>query len=60
MLRIYPLIKLILAALIALLTYWLIGYLKLERLLPLSRIQIRVIGTIITSIVVLVGLSAVV
>ena len=60
LLRTYPLIKLILAALIALLTYWLIGYLKLERLLPLSRIQIRVIGTIITSIVVLVGLSAVV
>ncbi len=60
LLRVYPLIKLILAALIALLTYWLIGYLKLERLLPLSRMQIRVIGTIITSIVVLVGLSAVV
>jgi len=58
LLRIYPFIKFIIAALIALLTYWLVGYLGIDRLLPLNRLQIRIICTIIMSILVLVGLSA--
>lgn len=60
LLRIYSWAKFIIAVIIALLTYWLVGYLRLEKLLPLSRVQIKVFATIIASAVVLIGLWAVV
>jgi photosystem II stability/assembly factor-like uncharacterized protein len=58
LLKVYPLLRFLIALVLSLLTFWLVGSLRLERYLPGKRWQIRALGTFLTFIVIILSLSA--
>jgi len=57
-LKVYPLVKFVIAAILALASYFILGYLGLEKKLPLSKLQIKTSGAFIVLVVILALLYA--
>ncbi len=51
---VYPRLKLVIPVIAALLSYWVLGYLNLEKKLPLSKLQIKAGGALVTFVLVVI------